>query len=255
MKASHCGIFTVKLFEPVSPAGTRLGMKSTLERQVMENLYIAGIMNVKRYFRAVEICNLTGIPKSTLQRVLPRLEKIGWLEKVTRYSYLDSEPTGKIEQGFLLRNTKTRKIDIRIKSMQAKYNERFPKLRRRLVKQPIKGEKTIEKQTFFEVFSKFSPTKQRRIRKTGMPFKGVAALNRKILKEEKVKKYTWYKIKEFPFITRIKRGTSRHLADEIILAWNVPKRKKRFWQNSAKDMKYLTKKWKQSIPRLEVSLI
>lgn len=229
-------------------------MKPTLERQVMENLYIAGIMNAKRYFRAIEIHNLTGIPKSTLQRILPRLEKIGWLEKVTQYSYSDSGPIEKIDQGFVFSDKDDDKIDIRIRSMQTKYNERFPKLKRKLTSRSLLGEEIINKQTFFEVFSQLSPSKQRRIRKTGMPFKGIAALNRKIWKEEKARKYTWYKIKEFPFITRIRRGKSRHLADEIILRWNVPKRK-RFWQNSAKDMKHLTKKWKKSIPRPKISLI
>jgi len=62
----------------------RLRMKSDLEVQVMLGVCLAKWENGVD-LRFTDIAKITKIPKGTLQRVLPRLAKRGWIEKTEKW--------------------------------------------------------------------------------------------------------------------------------------------------------------------------
>lgn len=63
----------------------RLGMNLELERLVMDTMYLAHHIYQKNHLFFNEISELSGVKKSSLQRVLPRLVSRGWIknEKVS----------------------------------------------------------------------------------------------------------------------------------------------------------------------------
>jgi len=62
----------------------RLGMKSWLEVHTMLGICLAK-WERGADLRFIDIAKITKIPKSTLQRVLPRLEKKGWIKKTEKW--------------------------------------------------------------------------------------------------------------------------------------------------------------------------
>jgi len=59
----------------------RLHMKRNLERSVMDSMYLAQKMQLKDHFFFNEIHSLSEVKKPTLQRILPRFVKRGWIKK------------------------------------------------------------------------------------------------------------------------------------------------------------------------------
>lgn len=230
-------------------------MKSELERAIMESIYMAGSIYVRNYFRFNEILGLSGVKKSSLQGILERLEKRKWLEKKTTYSYSDKNPKGKIDFVYFIPSKKKDSSDILIsKNMLEKYMKEFPKLKRKKIYITLRGEKITEEKTFAQIVEEIHPRKRSKSLKKGIKMPGLAKLIEKILKEEKGKKYTFFRLNEFPFLYRIPGGhVPSDYNDKIVPPWNFPKRTKRFWKNSANDMKYLIKKWKGVIPRHEIN--
>jgi len=64
----------------------RLGMKRDLETQVMATVCLIKWRDDSD-LRFTSIAKLTKIPGGTLQRVLPRLEKRGWIKKTEKWKY------------------------------------------------------------------------------------------------------------------------------------------------------------------------
>ena len=60
---------------------TRLRMKIGLEKRVMNTMYLQQKIHRKSYFFFNEVHEYTEIPKSSLQRILPRLVKRRWIRK------------------------------------------------------------------------------------------------------------------------------------------------------------------------------
>jgi len=60
---------------------THLGMNVELEKRVMDSMYLAHQIHQQQYFFFSEISELSEVKKSSLQRVLPRLVKRGWIKE------------------------------------------------------------------------------------------------------------------------------------------------------------------------------
>jgi len=183
------------------------------------------------------------------------LEKRKWLEKKTTYSYSDIKPKGKIDFMYLIPSKENDSPDVWVsKSLMEKYMKEFPKLKRKKIYTTLRGEKIPEEKTFAQILEEIHPRKRSKSLKKGIRMPGLAKLVEKILKEEKGKKYTFFRLNEFPFLYRIRGGhVPSDYNDKIVPPWNFPMGTKRFWKNSANDMKYLIKKWKDIIPRYEIN--
>jgi len=71
-------------------------MKIEHEKVVLEAMYLAKFVSGEIYLRMFEISNLTGIRNSSLQRLLRRLVRIGWIEQKRVLSYSKWSPKGKV---------------------------------------------------------------------------------------------------------------------------------------------------------------
>jgi DNA-binding IclR family transcriptional regulator len=70
----------------------RSSVKSELELEVMKALFLAWYFKRREWFRFNQISDISGVEKPTLQRILPRLEKRGWIESWTGETFDPNEP-------------------------------------------------------------------------------------------------------------------------------------------------------------------
>ena len=71
-------------------------MNPILEKRLISSMYMEHLEQQREWFRFNEIAALSGIKKSSLQRVLPRLIKRGWIECQKSWSFSPQEPQGAI---------------------------------------------------------------------------------------------------------------------------------------------------------------
>jgi len=126
----------------------RLGMKSELEIQIMLGVCLAKWENGVD-LRFIDITKITKIPKSTLQRVLPRLEKRGWIKKTEKWVNIPQIPLH-----YDIKNKKILEIDYQVKreiknSMRSDF-ETIPYERRREISKKVKSGFIPKKITVFE---------------------------------------------------------------------------------------------------------
>jgi len=126
----------------------RLGMKSELEARVMSCVCLAKWENGVE-LRFTDIAKITKIPKSTLQRVLPRLEKRGWIRKAEKWINIPQIPLH-----YDIKNKNILELDNQVKreikdSMRSDF-ETIPYERRRRISKKVKSGVISKKIIVFE---------------------------------------------------------------------------------------------------------
>jgi len=238
-------------------------MNIELERDVMDAIYLTRIIYCKMWFRFNEIANLSGVKKSTLQRILKRLENIGWLKAVIAPSYSGLGPEGKV--GYLMSTEEANDPSLPYefngsvlfpREIKEKFVELLPELSRKKIKLINFG--SNEYQEYIETFQdylvqEFRNVKQREKAFKNLRFKGRTQLLRKCIKSELANEYKFYRLVEYPYVYRIRGGHMKSESKEnFIPNWNTKKGTKHFWKNAAKDMKFLQDKWYEIIPRVNL---
>ncbi len=202
----------------------RLGVNVILERQVMDTMFLGFFISDRQYFRFNEIANLSNVKKPSLQRILPRLVKRGWIEKTTKPSYSGLKPEGRVFH--LLSYDEAKKQTYR----ELKMKVLFPSDLAEEFKTELKK---LEKKRNIKI-----PYQEReKILRRGR-IKGRTELWKKIA-AKKAKKFSFYRIKEYPYLDRILGGRLKSKEKIKIPKWNVPEGTKRFWKDSAKEFRKL----------------
>jgi len=126
----------------------RLDMKKELEAQVMVVICLSKWRDGSD-LRFTSIAELTKISKATLQRVLPRLEKRGWIKKTEKWINIPRTPLH-----YDIKNKNILEIDYQVKreinnSKRSDF-ETIPYERRRRISKKVKSEFIPKKITVFE---------------------------------------------------------------------------------------------------------
>jgi len=126
----------------------RLGMKGELEVQIMLGVCLAK-WERSVDLRFIDIAKITKIPKGTLQRVLPRLEKRGWIKKTEKWINIPQIPLH-----YDIKNKNILELDYQVKreikdSMKSDFDSISYQERRRISKK-VKSGVTPKKIIVFE---------------------------------------------------------------------------------------------------------
>ncbi len=209
-------------------------MKDKHEKIIMDillqMLLIPAVINI------TGIVSYTKIPRSTLQRILPRLEKRGWIEKNTTKKIIGAVPYVQIDEISLniYRDVSGNRIFINLDTTSEEFKEDLKKLSRQKIHWGKNGREIII-ESYQEVLESYDPRKQSRIlREGGLRFKGKKQLlekyNDTLQTYQSPKQVTYYEIKKYPYLV-IKNNK---LKIDLKSDFNIPYRKKRFWKKSAK---------------------
>ncbi|WP_337862596.1 helix-turn-helix domain-containing protein [Nitrososphaera sp.] len=204
-------------------------MNHELEKCVMVALYLARELRNREWLRFGEISELSGVPKSTLQRILPRLEERGWIQRKDSASF---DPNGPAMAVFHFGG----RHHI-VKEISEEYAKQLPALKRVLKNQGpahyIDGNPKLfddKEQTFEEFLSQSAKNLDK-------PFHGKTALMDKVTNQFTAKPYVFYQLVYFPFIDdSIFQYGRRILMSMERDDQNVPVGKKRFWRNAAAEL-------------------
>ena len=210
-------------------------MKDEHERKIMFVL-IQTDLNSNLVYRFKEISRITGIPESSLQRILPRLEKRGWIEKNESNKIIGYVPVERINDAHFCsyKNRKGEKINVVLSyKSEQKFDDELQKLIRKESHFDMNGRLISKSESYSKVFEKRK--KGVKNGKMGHSFQGRTKLLRKYLKNELPKQITYYKIKKYPYLI-IKNNK---LKIDLKSDFNVPYRKKRFWKQNAKKIKQI----------------
>jgi len=217
-------------------------MKIELEIQIMNTLFTAHENENKPYLREYEIASRLKIKQSNLKRVLPRLIKRGWVEIKNDYSFSGSEPGGTIYHLFNTENinipneARNPHYKKKIVTLPIEYVERFqsriPGLKRIKNKYDFGSDKKRKEEVTLKSILENLTKKQRTKEEIKGKFKGRLPEWHKILAEGIPKKYTFYRMVYYPFLTR-----KVTIGENSFEKFNVPKGKKRIWKNAEKEMR------------------
>jgi len=219
----------------------RLRMKTELEIQIMNTLFMAHENENRPYLREYEIASRLKIKQSNLKRVLPRLIKRGWVEMTNDYSFSGLKPEGRV---FHLLHTEN--MPIPKEAINPHYEGEFTLLPREYVKDfyqrlpllksiqtPwdfVSNEKQKKEVTLKSVLENRYKNKRFQFLQKGS-FEGRQPEWQKILAEGIPKKYTFYRMVYYPFLNR-----KVTIGENSFEKFNVPKGKKRMWVNAAKEI-------------------
>ena len=250
-------------------------MNPTLERQLILSMYSQHLKQQREWFRFYEIVVISGIRKSSLQRILPRLINRGWIERLQELSFSPNEPQAAIihllgsedVQNYRLplwqwppsasdnnNNTtdnvqRPRQRKIRQlatprpyfpKEVADQYVKKLPSLERKVITGMESGlENIYGKQNYKE--AELERAKQSRgtnklsSSKKAIRFRGQADLFDDIYQNTIPKEYEFYRVIVLPYLRfPALRPPSLQLKD---IVWkNIPKDKKRFWENARQEL-------------------
>lgn len=194
-------------------------MKKELEREVMNTLYREKILSHRRYLRFYEIAKESDIPKSSLQRILPRLIKRGWIEKKNAGSWSGKEPEGRMYHLEVLR-----------KNIDSPEKQRFHV--REITKEYMEGLEKLP--DFVDKTHGLHPNYKIKILRKGRLKDRVASLE-KILTNHTPKNYDFYRIVEYPFLFKVTVTIGSDPKKEAY-EYTFEKGRKRFWKNAANEV-------------------
>jgi len=220
-------------------------MKIDHEKVVLEAMYLAKFVSGEIYLRMFEISVLTGIRNSSLQRLLRRLVRIGWIEQKSGLSYSKWSPKGKV--GLLewvrLKDSKgNRRKALMPKETLDEYPKQILQLTRTLPASRRKGRMEPKTESYLEVVNQMDRRKRNRIlRQNSLSFKGKTKLLRKLLgKEIPKREYTFYRLLVFPYILdrRIGGHMKANENDKVLPTWDdVPKKYENYWKEASNELK------------------
>ena len=195
-------------------------MKIELERDVMNAIYKQKVLQRRRYLRISEIARASGVSKASLQRILPRLVRRGWIKKEISGSWSGKEPEGRkyhLEYlgGMIMDTIRHRRFHIR--EISNEYREEIENL-----------------PDFLNKTDRIHPKERMKILRKGK-LRGRASSLQNTLKNHIPKEYTFYKIVQYPFIFRISTHSSSEPRKEKS-GWIYMEGTKRFWKKSGKDL-------------------
>ena len=224
-------------------------MKIEHERAVLEAMYLAKLVSGELYLRKNEISILTGIIKSSLQRILPRLIKRGWVEEKSVLSYSKWTPRGKVGQlewVWLIDSKRNKRKALLPKEILDEYQEKLLKLTRTKTERSIDWTKITKAESYLDVVKQMNQRKQYRVlRQNSLPFRGRRKLWKNLLDKETPKQeYTFYKLLVFPYIfdRRIGGHMKSNQNDKVFPRWNdVPKKYENYWREAAQELKKIIK--------------
>lgn len=198
----------------------RLGMKIELERDVMNAIYKQRVIQRRRYLRMSEIAKASGVSKASLQRILPRLVKRGWIKKEVAESWSGKEPEERkyhLEYlgGMTMDTIRHRRFHIR--EISKEYREGIENL-----------------PDFLNKTERMHPKERMKILRKGKVRGRVPSLQ-KTIKNHIAKEYTFYKIVQYPFIFRMSTHSSPKPEKENS-GWTYVGGTKRFWKKSGKEL-------------------
>lgn len=226
---------------------THLGMKNEHERKIMDFLFQISLIPVM-ITNIDMISKCTDIPRSSLQRIFPRLEKRGWIEKNATRKHIGAIPCIKIADVDLLshKDNDGNTLFAIPNASKEKYLEELSKLTREYVSINDNRERIVEKISYSNHLKTFDIRKRRRIEQNdSLRFKGKTALQRKYKRTtptiQSPNGFIYYIMKKYPYLI-IKNNK---LKMDLKSDFNIPYGKKRFWKKNAKE-------WKQKYENMKI---
>jgi hypothetical protein len=243
-------------------------MNPKLEKRLILSMYMEHLKQQREWFRFNEIAARSGIKKSSLQRVLPRLIGRGWIECQKSWSFSPNGPEGAImhllgsaevqnyklpllslsndngnkKNGQRQRQRKTRRLvpprALFLKEVAEEYAKRLPSLERK-VASSIEDDLTpiYEKQKYSQAEAERLKQSRGKIsHKKAIRFKGQAKLFEDARKKMMPKEYVFYRVVVLPYIQfpTLLGPPSLQLKD---FHWyNLPSGTKRFWAKAKKEL-------------------
>lgn len=202
---------------------THSRMDPILERQVMVSLYLAHHFYKRQWFRFNEVAKLTGVRKSSLQRILPRLESRHWIQSWRGESFDDNEPAMAI---FHLQPRSFLPVEI-----VNEYNFRIQNLKRHVQYQ------TFPDLMFHKQEQTYAEAIKEKNQRKNMPFKGKARSWHLAVASTMPRRYTFYQVIMFPFIHKVIFPYGKKILVHYGAIYStVPEGTKRMWYNAAKEV-------------------
>ena len=187
-------------------------MELEIEKQVMNAIYLAGCMG-KSFIRFNEIAYRSGVKKPTLQRILPRLAKRGWVRRREEYVWPDGNTAGGIFHLTGFKHPQTGKEVWSCKEIVDDYEARMKDLETKKV-----GE--WSEQTFSHN-QLFDPKYHRRDE-----WKRTVARYRP-------RAVTVYSLVHYPFLFSVGNVNEPFNIDRY---WGTPEGARRFWKHAARQV-------------------
>jgi len=208
-------------------------MNNDLERLVMDSIVRLHMLDRFQYLRFNQIAKKSGVKKSSLQRILPRLVNRGWIKKEKSYSWSGLKREGRIYHMYFPNGIEKS----RVKEKDGFYiHEISNDLQKEL--QNLRSYKDIA-----------HPYTRKKILRKGR-LSGRSQSVKKVLSRHIPKEYIFYRLAEYPFFiprTRLYVNSEPNPND---FEWKHPKGKKHFWKKCAKEImdeiKSIT--WKKRYP-------
>lgn len=250
-------------------------MNPDLEKRLIISMYMEHLKQRRQWFRFEEIAELSGIKKSSLQRVLPRLIERRWIECKKYRSFSPMEPRGGVVhlmgsdevQNYKLPvldlsksnndkndrelqgQRKTRRLatptNLFPREVAEEYTRRLPSLERKVVDRMESNlELSYTDQTYIQAEEERLKQSRGKISKKAIRFKGQTDLFEDALKKTMPKEYVFYQVVVpsyhpyplMPLSVRIKS-----------FDWdNIPPGTKRFWAKAKQELLQLIKEYEKS---------
>jgi hypothetical protein len=258
-------------------------MNSVLEKRLIFSMYMEHLKQQREWFRFNEIAALSGIKKSSLQRVLPRLIKRGWIECQKSWSFNPKEPQGaivhlmgsaevqnyKLPLLYLSSDGNNNKRDVQRrrrrkrrqlakprplfpKEIADEYVRRLPSLERKVVSGMESNLTPIyDKQSYCEAEAERLKQSRRKISyKKAIRFRGQADLFEDVREKMMPKEYVFYRVIILPYfqLPVLVRPPSLRLKG---FEWNnIPEGTKRFWAKAKQELIEEIRQYEKDNPKI-----
>jgi hypothetical protein len=254
-------------------------MNPDLEKRLIISMYMEHLKQQRRWFRFEEIAMISGIKKSSLQRVLPRLIERGWIERKKCRSFSPMEPRGTVmhlmdsdevqnyklplldlsksnndkndrqRQGQRKRRRLATPTYLFPKAVAEEYAKRLPSLKRKVVDE-MEGnmELSYTDQTYSVAEAERLKQSRGKISKKAIRFKGQTNLFEDTLKKAMPKEYIFYQMVIPTYQPFLLLPLSIQL--KYFDWYNIPHGTKRFWAKAKQELLQLIEEYEKDNPNI-----